>query len=547
MKDIPPRTCVSPLGRFVYGIHKPQYTVTNLREKDHLVRLGHVNGKKEVDNRINFPLDDMAVNDADWVFEVANPFPFMGATYLLKSSADRRAGNANPFRSDHGPADASQGYEKAVKEAGDNDPLLISLGRTSTDPNLLVELAKKSCSLEFNPDTKAPVGIEYEESDGPMPRPHITNRHLFEIVSNNPSLPDAYKQAMVLLPGIQGGNRIVGEYERPPKTHIWEYLRNNSYIPWGHYAANMAHDAIRYRIGALDQRDMTGLRHLYYQRIYTQLAGGMNIPLPARRRTLTEEELESMRKSLLEAVKVRLDKKDTRILFNATLWGWNFGFDLSPSGYRLNASHQQIHQQFALIPPLVPAFENGENNESSMHLPTYIQGDDVALFCRRYKEQTGKDFFDAYIAAIQNNERMDGLKEKNKSLIFYEDENVMAFVPKAQRSQGEVQIMTKAKCGNILETGIRVRRSIDRAILVLMRTLEGLGVEMMAACEISKRFDNPDTDQRLLYIFLPRHAQSPGTLSEQQNRWIIGQYPEDFAHSCQKEVGRLTIFEDTSK
>jgi hypothetical protein len=43
-----------------------------------------------------------------------------------------------------------------------------------------------------------------------------------------------------------------------------------------------------------------------------------------------------------------------KIAFDRTLWGWNYGFDYAPSGYRLHASHQQIHQQFALIPTEVP-------------------------------------------------------------------------------------------------------------------------------------------------------------------------------------------------
>jgi hypothetical protein len=258
--------------------------------------------------------------------------------------------------------------------------------------------------------------------------------------------------------------------------------------------------------------------------------------VPGQRRPLTEEELESLRASLLEAVKQRQESNRTDLPFNASLWGWNFGFDLSHSGYRLNASHQQIHQQFALIPQTVLGFSNGANKEGYIPLPTYIQGDDVARFCRQFRDGTGKDFFETYCTAIQNNQRMDGSKDREKSLIFYQDENVMAFVPKAQRSQGEVHIMTKTRCGNILEADIIVRRSLDMAILATVRVLEKLGVEMMVCYEISKRFDNPDMDQRLLYAFLPRHPQSPGTFSEWQHRWIIGHYPEDFACACRKRI-----------
>ncbi len=536
MNEILPRTCVSPSGTFVYGIHKPDYTVINLREKEHIAVMGHIGDETEVDNKVNFPADDVKIDNADWVFEVSNPFPFMGATFILKSSADRKIEDANPFRFKHTCTRPSSGLKDLLKGVEDNDPFLVSLGRTCTDPDLLTALATRSCKFEFDPHTGDPVGIQYEKTDKGEPRRSVTNRRLFEIVSNNPFLPDPYKQAMVLMPGIQGANKIVGEYTESSDTHIWEYLRDNSYIPWGHYAANMAHDAIRYKIGALENGDMRGLRHLYYQRVYTQLAHGLGVSVPARRRPFTEEELESLRTSILETIKQRQENNGAHLPFNASLWGWNFGFDLSPSGYRLNASHQQIHQQFALIPSSVPGFSDGDNKESHTRLPAYIQGDEAALFCRQFRDGTGKEFFETYLAAIQNNQRMDGRKDKQKSLVFYQDENVIAFVPKAQRSQGEVQIMATTRCGNILEADTMVRRSLDLAILTTVRVLEKLGVEMMICYEISKRFDNPDRDQRLLYIFLPRHPRSPGTLSERQYRWITGHYPEDFAHACRKRI-----------
>jgi hypothetical protein len=498
--------------------------------------LGHIHGETAVDNEANFPLDNVEIDHVDWVFEVSNPFPFMGATFIPKSGADQKIEDANPFAYKHAHNVVSLRLENMVKEAEDDDPILISVGRTSTDPELLKALAKRSCRFEFDPHTGNPMGIQYERTKNGELRHVVLKRHLFEIVSNNPSLPDPYKQAMVLTPGIQGPNKIVGEYKKSPDTHIWEYLRNNSYIPWGHYASNMAHDAIRYKIGSLKNEDMIGLRHLYYQRVYTQLAHALDIAVPGRRRPFTKEELESLRVRLLQAVKPHPKINHTDLPFNASLWGWNFGFDLSVSGYRLNASHQQIHQQFALIPRSVPGFSNGANKESHISLPTYIQGDDVTLFCQQFRDRTGKDFFETYCTALQNNQRMDGRKDKEKSLIFYQDKNVMAFVPKAQRSQGEVHIMTTTKCGNILEADITVRRSLDMAILTTVRVLERLGAEMMVCYEISKRFDNPNMDQRLLYVFLPRHPRSPGTFSEWQYRWIIGHYPEDFACACRKRI-----------
>ena len=119
----------------------------------------------------------------------------------------------------------------------------------------------------------------------------------------------------------------------------------------------------------------------------------------------------------------------------------------------------------------------------------------------------------------------------------------MAFVPKAQRSQGEVQIMTKERYGNIIETDTNTRHSLDRVILIAMKVLENLGAEMINVTEISKRFDNPDRDQRLLYCFLPKHPQSPGGFIECQQRWLISHYPEDFAQTCRDEVQNIIEIE----
>jgi hypothetical protein len=51
-------------------------------------------------------------------------------------------------------------------------------------------------------------------------------------VANNPCLPDLYKEVMVLRPGVQGQSEIVGEW-RTGGSRVFEYLRRNSYIPWG--------------------------------------------------------------------------------------------------------------------------------------------------------------------------------------------------------------------------------------------------------------------------------------------------------------------------
>ncbi len=543
-----PGTCVGPSAEFIYGIHKPRFTALNLRENDHIVTLGHSSGRAKIgiSNTENFPPNSVHVAAAPWVFEIPNAFPFMGTTFIVKSYADRMLQTCNPFKS--AKEHASDLLSTKSFDYKDNlvierlpHPLLLTLAKTSTDPQLLVRLAKLSCRFEYDQKTEIPRGISYEKTEKGELRPEVSDWILFELVSNNFFLPDSYKKQMVLVPGAQGNSPIVGEYTEGG-THIWEYLRENSYIPWGHYAANMAHDAIRYKIGSLTEQDMIGLRHLYYQRIYVQLSTEVGIVAPAKRRSLTENELEDLRLSLIDKIE-QLNKRGLELPFNATIWGQNFGFDLSPSGYRLNASHQQIHQQFALVPSCVSGFKGGENELSQSTISSYSQGDLVAQFAKQYKEKTGQDLFETYLKAIRNNRRLDGRANKESNLIFYEDENIMAFVPKAQRSQGELQIMTKERYGNIIETDTNTRHSLDRVILIAMKVLENLGAEMINVTEISKRFDNPDRDQRLLYCFLPKHHQSPGGFSECQQRWLISHYPEDFAQTCRDEVQNIIEIE----
>ena len=534
MKDLFPGTCVAPTGEFVYCIHKPHFTGFNLRETDYLVNLGNTSEQEPIDNAENFPADEVEVAAGEWIFEIPNSFPFMGATFILKSEADRSAGGINPFK--HART-GSVGGSQDLDLEGQSRAALLSLASTSDDPALLAKLAEKSCRFSYDKDSGAVSGMVYGKTDGGDFRPLIFDSHLFQLVSNNQFLPDDYKRFMVLLPGAQGTNPIVGEYTQGD-THIWEYMRDNSYIPWGHYAANMAHDAVRYRIQSLTQADIVGLRHLYYQRIYVQLAGDLGLPLKVERRPLTVEELEGLRLSVRGEIKSR-NKSGKDLPFNATMWGQNFGFDLSCSGYRLAASHQQVHQQFALIPSRVLAYGSGNNETSLGTMPAYTQTDLVMQFAREYREKTGRSFFDTYLEAIGNNLRVDGRVDKESDLFFYQDENIIAFVPKAQRSQGEVQIMTKVRCGNILEADVETRASLDRSLLLTMKVLENLGVKMFVALEIPKRLDNPDIDQRLLYCFLPRHPQSPGGFSEFQQRWISNQYPEDFARTCRDELQRI--------
>lgn len=393
-------------------------------------------------------------------------------------------------------------------------------------------MAELCCQFVHDPVSGHPVGLRYKKDDQGRVRADIKDHILSEALANNPFLPDNYKAVMVLKPGAQGSSEIVGEWSEP-NSHVFEYLRRNSYIPWGHYAANMAHDSVRYRVRDLSFADMSGLRHLYYQRSYVRMAQELGISVSVNRRRLSDDELESLRKKIGKALSAR---KGSDLKFNSTLWGWNFGFGYASSGYRLHGSHQQIHQQFALIPSRVPAAYPNDSPD----MPTYSSGDLIHDFIREYREKTGKYFFDSYIRAIRSNRRMDGNEAGESRLIVYEDEKVILFVPKAQTSQWELQIMMLEPVGNILETDRHTRESLNRAMLIAVKILENMGAKMITGIEYSKRFDSEDKDQRLMYCFLPKLPESPGAFTEAQLRWINGHYPEDFAAACR---GRLADIE----
>lgn len=176
-------------------------------------------------------------------------------------------------------------------------------------------------------------------------------------------------------------------------------------------------------------------------------------------------------------------------------------------------------------------------------MPAYACGDRIAEFVACFRRQTGKPFFDAYMQAIHSNRRLDG-KHGEQRLVIHADDHVMLFVPKAQTSQWEVQLMTRKPVGNILEADAGTRASLDAAMLIAVRILESMGARMITTIEYSKAFDSTDTDQRLLYAFLPRLPESPGAFSEAQLRWINGHYPEDFAVACRQRLAEaMTVFD----
>ena len=537
------RTCISPDGRFIYGIHKPSFSVSNLREKDILQTLGTSITGELIDNAVNFPPGDIKESEAEWIYEIPNAFPFRGTTYISRSWADSKADNLSGIKL---PAPTPTSMTQTLKKLfGEVDlstekrneafqhlpePVLLTLAATSTDPVDLIILAEICCELVFDPDNQQVSGIRYREDVKGRVQPVIHNHDLFEVLVNNPYLPDQYKEVMVLRPGVQGSSEIMGEWSAERGSHVFEYLRRNSYIPWGHFASNMANGAVRYHIKDLSETDFTGLRHLYYQRTFVRLAEQLGIEIPETRKCLQESELEELRRNVID----NLAAGPTESLqLDATLWGWNYGFDFAASGYRLHASHQQIHQQFAMVPETVAEWKNEEQ-----YLPSYSCGDLVAGFVRQYKEANHSNFFEDYIKAIRENSRMDGRDDLEKSLVVYEDENVMLFVPKAQTSQWELQLMTLGPVGNIVEADSAVRQSLNNGILTAMRALTAMGARLITVIEYPKRFTVKDIDQRLLYCFLPKLPQSMGAFSEAELRFINGHYPEDFAFACRAAMNK---------
>ncbi len=526
-------TCVSPKGSFIFGVHKPSYRVANQRENEFLNELGRLEDDTPEINERNFPAGPVVEESATWIYEIPNPFPFRGTTFIKKDWADRRTSDPSSIK-----LTSHEGYSLSVSLmsiTGDSDPekiletfrklppaMLLAAATTSNDPKDLIRLAEISCPFVYN-ENGEPIGLRYEKTPEGKHRPVINDHPLFEALVNNPCLPDIYKWAMVLKPGVQGTSEIVGEYTaKDNSSHVFEYLRRNSYIAGGHYASNMAHDAVRYSVDDLSESDISGLRHLYYQRTFLRIAEQLELEPPRTGKTIAPEDLEQLRLAIhdkLSACSVEA------LRFTSTLWGWNYGFDFAPSLYRLHASHQQIHQQYAMIPAVI------YDCSGNLFSP-YGCGDLISDWTSRFREKTGRDFFSAYLKAIRNNTRTDGNKDNHASLIVHEDSNVLLFVPKAQTSQWELQLVCLNETGNILEADQATRDSIDYAILTAVRTLGALGAKMITTIEYPKRFDSTDRDQRLLYSFLPKLPESPGAFSEAQLRWINGHYPEDFAEAC---------------
>jgi hypothetical protein len=165
-------------------------------------------------------------------------------------------------------------------------------------------------------------------------------------------------------------------------------------------------------------------------------------------------------------------------------------------------------------------------------LPAFACGDMVQRIRPGYRLRDRPILFRLLPAGHRNQPPHGRPSDRPADLVVHQDDHVLLFVPKAQTSQWELQLMTRGPVGNILEADQATRHSLDVALLTAMRILTALGATMITVIEYSKRFTIPDTGQRLLYAFLPRLPQSPGAFSEAQLRWINGHYPEDFAQAC---------------
>ncbi len=527
-------TCISPEGTFRVGRHFPAFSVENMRRDTHVRDLGVLDDGTVVENQVNFPATGVTEPKADPIYEIPNPFPFRGTTYINTAWADAKAADIHAVRipepppcrflkSLSGTALANEDKDRLIRSLP--HALRLALAQASTDPEELQILARQTASLILDPESGRPVGMNYIRTKNGGIRPDIPDHDVFEVLVNNPCLPDDYKEVMVLRPGVQGRSEIVGDITQG--THVFEYLRRNSYIPWGHFAANMANDAIRYRASELTVEDMAGIRHLYYQRTFVRMAGFLDIPLPATGRDLSVHELEALRL----AVKNKLDRMEEPPPFSAALWGWNYGFGAAQSGHRLHASHQMIHQQNALIPHTI-------ENQDRGSMQSFAYGDLVQNFIQAYKTHYGTDFFKDYLRAIETNTRTDQGhcpdSDRPASLKVFEDDHILVFAPKAQVSEFELQVMTRNPCPHILAADTATRAGLDKGILMAVQVLDGLGAKMVTGIEVSGRFYQGETGQHLIYSFIPRLPYAPPTFSEAQLRYISGCYPEDFAHACRR-------------
>ena len=73
---------VTPEGIFCVGVHAPSYHVLNKRECNYPITLGGDEEDAPVSNSGNFKDGTIEIEDARAIYEIRNPFPFRGCTYI---------------------------------------------------------------------------------------------------------------------------------------------------------------------------------------------------------------------------------------------------------------------------------------------------------------------------------------------------------------------------------------------------------------------------------------------------------------------------------
>ena len=166
------RTCVTPDGKFIYGIHKPSFRVANMREEVFLQSLGLDDEDNPIENTANFPAGEVEELQGEWIYEIPNPLPFRGVTYISKSWADTRADDPLAIRLPKSIPTSMTGFLKnilhskglsrdSLNEAFAELPetVLLALASISTDPEDLTRLAELSCEFVYDQEENLPIGL----------------------------------------------------------------------------------------------------------------------------------------------------------------------------------------------------------------------------------------------------------------------------------------------------------------------------------------------------------------------------------------------------
>src|SRR5210317_2036015 len=187
------RTCVTPDGKFIYGIHKPSFKVANLREEVFLQTLGLDDEDNPIENSANFPDGEVEELQGEWIYEIPNPFPFRGATYIGKSWADAKAVDPKAIKlPDPVPTSMTDFLSKILpgKDVSEDElnqwfadlpeTVLLALASTSTDPEDLIRLAELSCEFIYGQEERLPIGLRYDVDAKGRYKAKILYHDLFE-------------------------------------------------------------------------------------------------------------------------------------------------------------------------------------------------------------------------------------------------------------------------------------------------------------------------------------------------------------------------------